>query len=108
MASRSNMLSEEANTLLEHLTKDQRDYLLSRLVTEKLDDEYQLASIPVHRADDGKLLGHIRRLMPPSGEDQALMNDRARRVDPRAGRPTRELLERMKAGDVESVRKFIH
>ena len=36
------------------------------------------------------------------------MNARARCIDPAVGRPTRELLDRMKAGDEEGVRRFIH
>ncbi|MFI5460044.1 MAG: hypothetical protein ACHRXM_31890 [Isosphaerales bacterium] len=106
MATMSEALTEEANTLLEQLTKEQRDILLSRLVTEKLDEESALASIPIYRPD-GSLLGHIRRLTPPSADEQAEMSDRARRVDPRAGKSSRDLLDLMKAGG-RRARQEVH
>jgi hypothetical protein len=99
-------LSEEATTLLEKLTSDERDDVLFRLVSDKLDAQNPAASIPVHRPD-GTLLEYIRPPSPRSPDEEVLMHERATRVNPAAGRPTPELLQRMRAGDVESVKRFI-
>jgi hypothetical protein len=107
MGGASSTVIETTSTLLEKLSEDEREYLLFRLVSEKIGREPAPEPIPVHRPD-GSLLGHIRPVMPPSAEEASMMHDRARDVDPTTSRPTRELLERMRAGDVEGVRKFAH
>jgi len=99
--------TEEATTLLEKLTQEERDYVLFRLVSAKFEGEQRLTTVPVYRPD-GTVVGYIQPPVPPSADDVATMHDRARRVDPAAGRPTRELLERMAAGDEQGVREFIH
>ena len=98
--------TENATTLLERLTQEERDYILFRLVSEKFDGEQPLSRIPVYRPD-GTVFGYIQPPVPPAADDAAIMHDRARRVDPTVGRPTHELLARMTAGDEEGVRKFI-
>ena len=107
MAASHGIATEEATTLLEKLTQEERDYVLFRLVSAKFEGERPLTKVPVYRPD-GTVFGYIQSPMPPSVEDASTMHDRARRVDPSAGRPTRELLERMTAGDEDGVRKFIH
>ncbi len=89
---------EETATLLDGLKKGQREYLLFRLVSEKLDETDSPDPVAVLRPD-GTLLGYIRRVSPPSVEDQRTMSDRARSVNPNVGRPMRELLDRMRADD---------
>jgi hypothetical protein len=99
---------QKTDELLAQLSTEEREYLLCRLASEKLADAHSSESIPVRRPGDGTVVGYLRRLVPPGSDEQATMNDRARRTDPAKGRSSRELLERMEAGDVEGVRKFIH
>jgi hypothetical protein len=83
---------------------EEREYILCRLASEKLADQHSSESIPVRRPG-----GWIPEAScAPGSDEQATMNDRARRTDPAKGRSSRELLRRMEAGDVEGVRKFIH
>jgi hypothetical protein len=98
--------TEEATTLLEKLTQEERDYVLFRLVSAKFEGEQPLTRIPLYRPD-GTIFGYVQPPAPPSVADIATMHDRARRVDPTVGRPTNELLERMAAADEAGVRKFI-
>lgn len=106
MPSTSDDVVEEIRALLRKMRKDQRDYLLFRLASEKLDKRDPLEPVEIRRPD-GSLFGHIRPLTPSSPEETAEMNRRAKRLDPEAGRSTRELLDRMETGDVEGVRNFI-
>jgi hypothetical protein len=99
--------TEEATTFLEKLTQEERDYVLFRLVSAKLESKQPLTRVPLYRPD-GTVFGYIQPPAPPSDADITTMHDRARRVDPAVGRPTNELLERMTAADEAGVRKFIH
>jgi hypothetical protein len=99
--------SDEATVFLEKLTEGEREYVLFRLVSAKFEGAPRVTRVAVYRPD-GTVIGYIEPPVPPSADDVATMHDRARRVDPSAGRPTRELLDRMRAGDEEGVRKFIH
>ena len=99
--------TEEATAFLDGLTQGERDYVLFRLVSAKFEAEQSQTRVPVYRPD-GSVLGYIQPPMPPSVADIATMHDRARRVNPVAGRPTNPLLERMAADDEAGVRKFIH
>jgi hypothetical protein len=107
MPNTSSVLREETDSLLEKLTPEKREYLLWRLASEKLANE-KSEPIPVRRPEDGTVVGYLRRLAPPSDEEQALMLERAKRTDPLRGNGARGLLESMKADDVESVESFIH
>lgn len=107
MPDATSVLRHQTDTLLEKMTTETREYLLWRLASEKLANEHSSVPIPVRRPDDGTVVGYLRRLVPPSAQEQALMNDRARRTKPSAGRSPRELLERMRAGDVDGMKKFI-
>jgi hypothetical protein len=98
--------SQEARTLLEKLTPEERDYVLFHLVSEKVDEERLGTKVPVYRPD-GTVFGFIHPSTPPSPEDIAVMHERARRMTSTSGRSARDLLERMKAGDEEAVRKYI-
>jgi hypothetical protein len=106
MADTSNLLREETDNLLEKLTPEKREYLLWRLASEKLANDKSAVPIPVRRPEDGTVVGYLRGLAPPSDEDRVLMHDRAKRTDPSKGNSARELLESMRAGDVESVKRF--
>ncbi len=108
MPNTSNVLRQETDILLENLTPETREYLLWRLASEKLANDKSTGPIPVRRPDDGTVVGYLRGLAPPSDEDRALMLDRAKRTDPSKGKGSRELLESMRAGDAESVKKFVH
>jgi hypothetical protein len=98
--------SHDASAMLEKLTAEERDYILFRLVSDKVDERQPTAKVPIYRPD-GALFGFIHPAEPPSSDDVALMLNRARRVDPSTGRPTRDLLERMKAGDEAGVRSYL-
>jgi hypothetical protein len=98
--------SQEARSLLEKLTPEERDYVLFRLVSEKVDEEHLETKVPVYRPD-GTVFGFIHPSAPPSLEDIAVMHERARRVTPASSRSARDLLERMRAGDEGAVRKYI-
>ena len=78
-------------------------YLLTKLLGDAVNANENLA---VHR-EDGTLIGYIRPLPPPTPEVATTMSERGSRVDPRAGRSTSQLLDRMKAGDEEGVRRFL-
>jgi hypothetical protein len=106
MSSTSQATVDEISALLGKLRKDQREYLLFRLVSEKIVEQDPVELIEIHRPD-GSLFGHIRALTPPTPAEEVEMTNRAKRHDPSAGRPTRNLLDRMKTGDVKSVQKFI-
>ena len=106
MAASHCIQTEEATAFLDKLTQEERDYVLYRLVSAKFDVEQPPTKVPVYRPD-GTVFGYIEPPTPPSVADVATMHDRARRVDPVHGRPTKELLERMTAGDEAGVRKFI-
>lgn len=108
MPDTTSVLRQETDTLLEKMSTEKREYLLWRLVSEKLATEQSSEPIPVRRPDDGTVVGYLRRLTPPTDQEQAIMNDRARRIDLSAGRSTRDILERMTAANFESVKKFIH
>ncbi len=89
------------------LPEEERREALSFLVTTLLGDAVKPGeNLAVYR-EDGTLVGHIVPLPEPSAEDALLMSERGRRVDPKAGRPTSYLLERMQAEDAEGVRKFV-
>jgi hypothetical protein len=107
MPDTTSSLQEETNSLLETMSAEKREYLLWRLATDKLAGEQTSGPIPVRRPDDGTVVGYLRKVVPPSDEDKAVMIERAKRMDPSAGRGTRELLDRMRAGDVDAVKKFI-
>ncbi len=107
MAETSSLLQKETDILLDSMPIEKREYLLWRLASEKLAGEQSSWPIPVRCPDDGTVVGYLRKVVPPSEEEQALVNDLARRTDPSAGRSTRELLDRMRACDVEAVKKFV-
>ena len=98
--------TEELTTFLDKLTPEERDYVLFRLVSAKFEVEQPPMKVPVYQPD-GTILGYIEPPTPPSVADVTTMHDRARRVDPVRARPTKDLLERMAAGDEAGVRKFI-
>jgi hypothetical protein len=99
--------TEEATTFLEKLSAEERDYVLFRLVRAKFDGEQPPTRVPLYRPD-GTIFGYSQPPAPPSVADNTTMHDRAKRVDPAAGRSTNELLGRMTAADEPGVRKFIH
>jgi hypothetical protein len=98
--------SQEARTLLEKLTPAERDYVLFCLVSEKVEDEHLETKVPVYRPD-GTVFGFIHPSEPPSLEDVAVMHERARRMTSASSRSARELLESMRAGDEDAVRKYV-
>ena len=98
--------SQEARMLLEKLTPEERDYVLFRLVSEKVDEEHLETKVPVCRPD-GTVFGFIHPSKPPSPEEITVMLERARRMTSASGRSARDLLERMRAGDEDAVRKYI-
>ncbi len=100
-------LREETDSLLETLSAEKREYLLWRLATDKLAGEQSSGPIPVRCPDDGAVVEYLRKVTPPSEEDKAVMIERAKRMDRSAGRGTREILDRMKAGEVGGVKPFI-
>jgi hypothetical protein len=98
--------SQEAKSLLEKLSPEERDYVLFHLVSEKVDEKHLGAKVPIRRPD-GSVFGFFQTPKPPAPEEIAEMLERARSANSSAGRSTRDLLERMKAGDEDGVRKFI-
>jgi hypothetical protein len=88
------------------LTPEERNDVLCRLVSEKVDDERLGTKVPVYRPD-GTRFGFIHPSAPPSPEDIAVMHERARRMTRAGGRSPRDLLDRMRAGDEDAVRKYI-
>jgi hypothetical protein len=78
-------------------------YLLARLLGHTLDANENITILK----QDGTLLGHIRPLSPPSVEEAQMMNERGKRVDPKAGHSTQRLQQTMRAGDEDAVRAFI-
>jgi len=107
MAAPHGIPTEEATTFLDKLTQEERDFVLFRLVSAKFDVDHPPTRVPAYRPD-ATVFGYIQPPTPPSAADVATMHDRGKRVDPVVGRPTKELLERMTAGDEAGVRKFIH
>jgi hypothetical protein len=98
--------SKEAIEMLEKMTSRDRAYVLCQLVREKLAGESPGVKIPVE-SPDGTIFGYIRSPEPPSSEEITVMQERARRTTPGAGRPMRALLDRMEAGDENGVKSFI-
>ena len=107
MSDTTSSLQTETDSLLEKMSAEKREYLLWRLATDKLASEQSSGPIPVRRPDDGTVVGYLRKVVPPSDHEIALVNELARRMDPSATRSTRELLDRMRAGDVDAVKTFI-
>lgn len=98
--------SNEAVEMLERMTPPERAYVLYQLVREKLEGESPGVKIPVE-SPDGTIFGYIQSPEPPSSEEITVMQERARRIKPGAGRPIRVLLDRMEAGDENGVKGFI-
>jgi hypothetical protein len=98
--------STEAVEMLEKMTPLERAYVLYQLVREKLEGEGPGVKIPVE-SPDGSIFGYIQSPEPPSSEEIAVMRERARRTTPEAGSSTQVLLDRMEAGDEDSVKRFI-
>lgn len=98
--------SNEAIEMLEKMTPPERAYVLYQLVREKLEGESPGVKIPVEHPD-GTVFGYIQSPEPPSSEEITVMQERARRTTPGAGRPMRALLDRMEAGDENGVKSFI-
>ena len=93
MATHNVLPNEEATTLLEKLTPEERDYVLDRLVSAKFESKQNLTRVPIYRPD-GTVFGFVEPPTPPTVGDMTTMNNRARRVDPGVGRPTNELFGR--------------
>ncbi len=107
MPDTTSSLQKETDSLLEKMSIEKREYLLRRLATDKLAGVQSSGPIPVLSPDDGTVVGYLRKVVPPSDQEIALVHDIAKRMDLSAGRSTRELLDRMRAGDVDGVEKFI-
>jgi hypothetical protein len=98
--------SNDAIEMLGKMTLPQRAYVLYQLVREKLEGESPGVKIPVE-SPDGTIFGYIQSPEPPSPEEIMVMQERAGRTTPGAGRPIRDLLDRMEAGDENAVKSFI-